>query len=45
MQGFGTQWSLWCTQAWSICLAIMNQVAFPASELLQLSRPPCDVTE
>ena len=23
----------------------MNQVAFPASELLQLSRPPCDVTE
>ena len=29
MQGFGTQWSLWCTQAWNICLAIMNQVAFP----------------
>ena len=45
MQGFGTQWSLWCTQAWNICLAIMNQVAFPASELLRLSRPPCDITE
>ena len=36
MKGFGTQWSLWCTQAWNICLAIMNQVA---------SRHPCDVTE
>ena len=45
MQGFGTQWSLLCTQAWNICLAIMNQVAFPASELHQLSRHPCDVTE
>ena len=45
MQDFGTQWSLWCTHAWNICLAIMNQVAFPASELLQLSRPPCDDTE
>ena len=45
MQGFGTRWSLWCIQAWNICLAIMNQVAFPASELLQLSRPPCDGTE
>ena len=45
MQGFGTQWYLWCTQAWNICLAIMNQVAFPASELHQLSRHPCDVTE
>ena len=45
MQGFGTQWSLWCTQAWNICLAIMNQAAFPASELHQLSRHPSDVTE
>ena len=40
LQGFGTQWSVWCTQAWNMCIAIMNQVAFPASELLQHSRHP-----
>ena len=46
MQGFGTQWSLWCPQAWNIYITIMNQVAFPpASELLELSHPTCDVTQ
>ena len=45
MQRFGTQWSLWCPQAWNIYIVIMNQVAFQTSELLQLSHPPCDVTQ
>ena len=44
MQGFGTQWTLWCTQAWNICIAIMNQVAFPASDLLQLPPNPNPTT-
>ena len=36
----GTQSSLWCTQASNICIAIMIQLAFPASVLLQLSHIP-----
>ena len=39
-KGLGSHSSQWCTQASNICIAIMIQVAFPASVLLQLSRHP-----
>ena len=45
IEGFGTKSNPWWTQATNIFIAVMNQVAFPTSELLQLSHPSQNVIQ
>ena len=37
LQGFGTQWTLWCTQAWNICIA----TGLTHAKLMSLTSPCC----